>query len=174
MNKTLKIEALKEKVTESASSDFLVTFAPIENDQSIADRIKILIGDEFVSAFARRCGMGESLIRKYLAGAQPNAINLVTIANARGVTVDWLATGREPKYRKDVVAALQRAQEPEPAPDQASGELAELVAIYKDAPPEGRNALLALARAIRDRTLRAWLAAGQTIAETASLFDRDK
>lgn len=174
MNKTLKIKAFTENVTEAVSSDSPVTFVPNENDQTIADRIRILIDDEFVSSFARRCGMGESLIRKYLAGAQPNAANLVAIANAKGVTVDWLATGREPKYRKDVVAAMQRLEAPQAAPYQASGDLDELVAIYKEAPSEGRNALLSLARAIRDRTLRAWLAAGQTIAETASIFDRSK
>ena len=56
----------------------------------------------------------------------------------------------------------------------ASGETVDLLAIYKDAPPEGRRALAALAVAIRDRTLRAWLAAGQAIAETAQLFDRTK
>ena len=170
MNKALKIEAFTENVTGSNGSDSSVTFVPFESDQKIADRIKILIGDEFVSSFARRCGMGESLIRKYLAGSQPNAANLVAIANAKGVTIDWLATGREPKFRRDVVTAAS----PEPAPEAASGESVDLLAIYKDAPPEGRRALAALAVAIRDRTLRAWLVAGQAIAETAQLFDRTK
>jgi len=123
-----------------------------------------------VASFGRRTGLNESLLRKYLHGAQPNTLNLVSIADAGGVTVDWLATGREPKFRRDVVAAASA----EPAPDQASGEPVDLQAIYKDAPPEGRRALAALAVAIRDRTFRAWLAAGQAIAEAAQIFDRTK
>lgn len=159
------------------SSDSECAKVPILGNESelVGHRIRELIGVESTSSFARSCRLSESVIRTYINDYRmPPLDNAASIAAAGGVTVDWLATGREPKFRKDVVAALRRAQEPEPAPGVASAGPGELMAIYKDAPPEGRNALLALARAIRDRTLRAWLAAGQTIAETASLFDRDK
>jgi len=63
----------------------------------MAERIKAAIGDEPVAAFARRCGFGESLLRKYLQGSEPSATNLAKIADAAGVTLDWLATGRGPR-----------------------------------------------------------------------------
>lgn len=177
MNKTLKIEAFKEKVTESDASDSSVTLRPIPENESdtFPERLRELIGIEKSISFAKRCGFSDSLLGAYVRGEKkPGFENLVVIAEAKNVTLDWLATGREPKFRKDVVAAMQRPEAPEAAPDQASGELVELVAIYKDAPPEGRHAIVVLARAIRDRTLRAWLAAGQAVTEAASIFDRSK
>lgn len=74
----------------------------------LARRIAEVAGDKSVSAFAKECGFGESLLRKYLAGSLPNASNLVAIARAGGVTVDWLATGRPPKMRA-VEHALDQA-----------------------------------------------------------------
>jgi transcriptional regulator with XRE-family HTH domain len=72
----------------------------MERENGIAARIKQCIGDEPVAAFSRRCGIGESLMRKYLAGSEPSARNLARIADAAGVTLDWLATGRGPKRRE--------------------------------------------------------------------------
>jgi phage repressor protein C with HTH and peptisase S24 domain len=46
-------------------------------------------------------------MRKYLAGSEPSATNIAKIADAAGVTVDWLATGREPKYRSEARQAAQ-------------------------------------------------------------------
>lgn len=46
-------------------------------------------------------------MRKYLAGSEPSATNIAKIADAAGVTVDWLATGREPKYRSQARQAAQ-------------------------------------------------------------------
>ncbi|MEW6416194.1 MAG: helix-turn-helix transcriptional regulator, partial [Pseudomonadota bacterium] len=129
----------KTKQTKSAVSNFV--FSDKENEM-VAKRIREVIGDQFVSAFARKCGISEAVIRTYINdGRMPPLNKAASIASAGGVTVDWLATGREPKYRRDVVAAASA----EPAPDQASGEPVDLVAIYKDAPPEGRRALAALA-----------------------------
>lgn len=156
------------KITDRPEENFV--FRENENE-TVALRIREVIGDQFVSAFARRCGIAEAVIRTYINdGRMPPLNKAAAIASSGGVTLDWLATGREPKFRRDVVASSS----PEPAPDQASGEPVDLLAIYKDAPPEGRRALAALAVAIRDRTLRAWLAAGQAIAETAQIFDRTK
>lgn len=75
---------------------------PAHESDGIAARLKGLIGTESVSSFSRRCGLGESLLRKYLAGSQPNAQNLIFIADAAGVTIDWLAAGRLPKTRAEV------------------------------------------------------------------------
>lgn len=62
----------------------------------LADRLQRIIGSESVAPFARRSGVGESLLRKYLNGALPNSNNLVLRADASGCYVDWLACGRPP------------------------------------------------------------------------------
>lgn len=72
-----------------------------ESDAFVA-RLREIIGDESVSAFARRCSVGEGTIRNILAGAWPRTDNLIAIADAANVTVDWLATGRLPKTRAEL------------------------------------------------------------------------
>jgi transcriptional regulator with XRE-family HTH domain len=79
-----------------------------DESNGLARRISEVVGDKSVSAFAKECGFGESLLRKYLAGAQPNAANLVAVARAGGVTVDWLAVGRLPKYAAELCELLKR------------------------------------------------------------------
>ena len=66
-------------------------------DTELKARIREIIGDEAGAAFARRCGIPESLLRKYLNGSQPSVRNLVVMARAAGVSVEWLATGRREK-----------------------------------------------------------------------------
>lgn len=68
-------------------------------------RLEELRADGSVAAFARRCGVGESVLRSYFSGVnQPGLEYLVAIADAGGVTVDWLATGRLPKTRAELLA----------------------------------------------------------------------
>lgn len=64
-----------------------------------SNRIREAVGDESVASFSRRCGIGDSTIRKYLDGALPNSSNLVAIADAANVNIEWLAAGRGPKMR---------------------------------------------------------------------------
>ncbi|MFB1504632.1 MULTISPECIES: helix-turn-helix transcriptional regulator [unclassified Thiocapsa] len=46
-------------------------------------------------AFAQKCGISESIFRKYLAGVSvPGADKLVDIARVAGVSLLWLATGQ--------------------------------------------------------------------------------
>lgn len=90
-------------------SDSLVNSRPIpekESDAFVA-RLRAVIGDESNSAFARRCNVNgssinEGTIRNILAGAWPRTDNLVAIADAGGVSIDWLATGRLPKTRAEL------------------------------------------------------------------------
>ncbi|MDM7462925.1 MAG: helix-turn-helix domain-containing protein [Tepidimonas taiwanensis] len=75
---------------------------------SFPTRLRQCIGDEAVAAFARRCGISEGLIRSYLkAEKQPGMDRLIRIADAAGVSLEWLATGRGP----------MRRDHPKPAPD---------------------------------------------------------
>lgn len=71
------------------------------------DRILELIGSESGASFSRLTGIPESSLRAYLKGTKPGTDHLISIAQAKGVTIDWLATGREPKLRADLVTAMK-------------------------------------------------------------------
>lgn len=120
-------------------------------------RIRAAIGEEPVAAFARRCGFGESLLRKYLQGSEPSATNLAKIADAAGVTVDWLATGRGPRTRAELLNK-QENQRDSASLDALAGpharRWAKIIELVESAPsPEEAEALLNefLARA-REKT----------------------
>lgn len=113
-------------------------------------RLDEIIRDESVSSFARRCKIGESVIRGYLTlGKRPRVDHLVSLAEAGGVTVDWLATGRPPKTRAELQrlteAPAQRAStRPAPDPDQSllvKCMIAAEQALGRDAGIEARAAL---------------------------------
>lgn len=74
---------------------------------AIVSRFREILGDESVSSFSRRSGVGESTLRNILDGAFPRTDILVAIANTGGVTVDWLATGRLPKTRSSVAEEMR-------------------------------------------------------------------
>lgn len=76
-----------------------VPIRPAESE--LGKRIAEVIGDESLSSFGRRCGLAESLLRKYLAGAQPSTDRLVAIADAGNVRIAWLAAGRGPMKGSD-------------------------------------------------------------------------
>lgn len=77
-------------------SDSRVRFMREQRKESdaLARRLRACMADESVSAFARRCGMPEATIRSYLDGKKPVYDKLVRIADAAGVSLEWLATGR--------------------------------------------------------------------------------
>ncbi len=57
-------------------------------------RLEAALGEQSVYAFAKKSGITESLLRKYLAGAsQPGMDKLATIAQATGTRLDWLVLG---------------------------------------------------------------------------------
>lgn len=88
---------------------------PIQKTESErTQRIREVIGVESVTAFGRRCGIGEATLRKYLSGAVPNTDNLVAIADAANVNIEWLAAGRGPKMRGTPVYTIP------PAPPQVA------------------------------------------------------
>jgi len=70
----------------------------IENDEwspvLFANRLKTLIGEGSVSKFAKKCGIAESMLRKYLLGESvPGGDKLVRVARVANVSLQWLATG---------------------------------------------------------------------------------
>ncbi|MFZ3141549.1 MAG: helix-turn-helix transcriptional regulator [Polaromonas sp.] len=58
-----------------------------------------VLGTESVTAFGRRCGIGEGTLRSYLNGTLPVIDKAISIADAANVNIEWLATGRGPKMR---------------------------------------------------------------------------
>lgn len=104
-----------ERKTDASDSSALPRPIQDEKSDAFVFRLREVIGDEAISAFARRCnvgkgGIGEGTLRNILGGAWPRTDNLVAIADAGGVTVDWLSTGRLPKFRTDL-------KNTEPAPE---------------------------------------------------------
>lgn len=85
----------------------------IESDAYMAfiARLRDAIGDEPVASFARRCDLPEATLRSYTNGNKPVYDKLSRIADAAGVTVDWLATGRGVKRRADLTRESETAVE---------------------------------------------------------------
>jgi len=64
------------------------------NSVLFATRLKQIIGEDSVSRFAKKCGVTESMLRKYLLGdSVPGTDKLVRITQVAGVSLRWLATG---------------------------------------------------------------------------------
>lgn len=65
-------------------------------DEEFKDRLIRAIGEESVTSFGNRCGIGESTLRSYLRGASPRLNKFLAIADAANVEIKWLATGKGP------------------------------------------------------------------------------
>ncbi len=161
----------QENPTASDSSDSSRRIPEYESDQ-LTSRIKDIIGDRKTVWFAAECGIGESTLRNILAGAIPRTDILVAIANAGGVTIDWLATGRLPKTRAEL-RELQAGAQSAPGADQPADE-AELMRTYRTASDSGKAALNKVATAIRTQSMSAWFHAGMAVSEAANVFEKKK
>ena len=83
-----------------------------DGEPDFSGRLRELIGDTPVAAFARRVGISEALIRKYLGGSEPGLSKANQIARAANCSLEWLATGAGYRYRQAEVvdmAALEVA-----------------------------------------------------------------
>lgn len=67
---------------------------PTPNSDQLSDRVRLLIGVSSMRSFAQSAGIRPSTLQSILKGTRPTVDNLVAIADAAGVSVDWLATGR--------------------------------------------------------------------------------
>lgn len=102
----------------------------LESDAFVA-RVKEIIGDRKLTWFASECGVGESTLRNILAGAWPRTDILCAIADAGGVSIDWLATGRLPKVRERRAAAPTQAQSQNGEPPPFDGRRDMLEAVLR-------------------------------------------
>lgn len=73
-----------------------------EVECGITQRINELAIGISTNAFAQKCGIPESSMRKYLAGSIPGTDRAVQIAKACGVSLEWLATGEGSMHRNVV------------------------------------------------------------------------
>lgn len=78
-------------------------------DLERAARIKELIGDDTNVSFAHACGFSEGTLRKYLKGATPGSDKMSAMAKYRRVRMEWLETGAQPKYERDLAVFSQGA-----------------------------------------------------------------
>ncbi|WP_222116786.1 S24 family peptidase [Shewanella sp. KCT] len=68
--------------------------------ESFRIRLNELIGDQSLRAFANKCALSETAIRKYSVGeSTPNIERLYQIANATGASINWLTTGFGSMYQ---------------------------------------------------------------------------
>ena len=134
-------------------------------EETLATRLAQMIGSESVASFARRSGIGESLLRKYLNGAQPNAQNLVRMADVGGASVDWLASGRLPRTRAEVTSADSGNSDLNTGNDEFL-----LITRYRQADAEQKVAVRALLEAIANPGGMAWYRVGEAIAKIANIF----
>jgi transcriptional regulator with XRE-family HTH domain len=89
-----------------------------ERIRRFADRLKTMIGDQSVRSFARKCGLSEKSLRKYLAGnTDPSGSAIIAMAEAGGVNILWLMTGEGPMRREETEQSALKSPEPAPAVD---------------------------------------------------------
>ncbi|WP_368165777.1 XRE family transcriptional regulator [Aeromonas sp. R9-1] len=103
-----------------------------------AERLAVLIGEGSISAFARKVGLSEALIRKYLKGAEPGLAKANQIAMGANCSLEWLATGCGYLYRQAEVvdreallAACSLLAEQESLPPLETEQLVRLLAYYQ-------------------------------------------
>ena len=76
------------------------------------------------SALAKKAGISQSGLHRYVSGGEPTRKVLIALAEASDVNLDWLATGRGPKNDKqapvDSLTRVQLYSPPEPTKDTVS------------------------------------------------------
>lgn len=85
-----------------------------QDAEGFAGRLRALMGRESVAAFARRVGISEAMMRKYLNGSEPTLSRANQIAQRANCSLEWLATGHGYQYRQAEVvdmAAVELALE---------------------------------------------------------------
>jgi transcriptional regulator with XRE-family HTH domain len=103
MSETLMNSTKKPNRNSSDSKPSPVPILKKESEQGFKDRLREVIADRKLTWFAKECGFSDSLLGAYLRGEKlPGLDNLVSMANLGNVTVDWLATGRQPKTRAEL------------------------------------------------------------------------
>ena len=107
-------------LTVTASSD-RTDLAPNRPPDALSGRLReaVHLAGGLLRA-ARASGVPSRSISRFLAGQDVKSVDLVALADAAGVTVEWLATGRGPMRAgspSPSAPAQPPAQAPAPAPE---------------------------------------------------------
>lgn len=66
--------------------------------EGFAERLAVLVSEhKSANSFAKETGVGQTNLRKYLAGTTPGLDKVVQIAKVTGTSITWLATGDGPR-----------------------------------------------------------------------------
>jgi transcriptional regulator with XRE-family HTH domain len=83
------------------------------NCNQFKDRFKEVLGEDSSYFFAKKSGISESLLRKYLSGESlPGLDKLNAIADIGNVNIEWLATGRGPKDKEAPGKGIKEGRAP--------------------------------------------------------------
>lgn len=66
---------------------------PVVNNTGMADRLSIAVRDDEIASYAKKVGLDEETLRRYIAGREPPLNHLRSMAHVSGVSLNWLATG---------------------------------------------------------------------------------
>lgn len=85
---------------------------------TFSERLRQSIGENSVSSFGKKCGIGESTLRQYLKGGTPGLDKVIAIAEASGVNIEWLATGEGPMRPGESVKETTKEEHQQPTTTQ--------------------------------------------------------
>ena len=112
ISQTRDSSGIQENRNNKKISDSTVPIRSEESELFIA-RLTEIIGEDSKRSFAGRCHLSDGLLGAYLKGEKlPGFKHLVSLADAGGVLVDWLATGRMPKTRAEQRRLMERVAQP--------------------------------------------------------------
>lgn len=87
---------VKETLTEDSKNKPQVIVGG-NNSDAFGERLKLLIGNESQRSFAQKIDVSEGTLRAWINGkSEPNVSALISLANERNVSIDWLVTGKGP------------------------------------------------------------------------------
>ena len=79
---------MKDKSSEEKQAELLAL-------EGFPTRLKQAIGKKSIRAFARECGLSDTVLRQYLSGqSEPTRPVLLTIARVADVGLEWLVAGK--------------------------------------------------------------------------------
>jgi phage repressor protein C with HTH and peptisase S24 domain len=95
-----------ETLTSQSNADPALTADPAHSE-AFRERLRLVIGERSVRAFAQSAGISETVMRQYLAGkSEPTRPVIVAIARCGQVEAGWLVTGDGPMRKEEEVAEI--------------------------------------------------------------------
>ncbi|MDH3001464.1 transcriptional regulator [Chelonobacter oris] len=84
-------------------------------DEMFSNRMKLIAEKYFngnYSEFARAVGVAQASLARWVKGeADPSRTNLVKVADVSGVSLDWLATGKEEQPKNTIERSVEKVKD---------------------------------------------------------------